>query len=69
MELYWHSYLIDDMHNLYTYELTRSAVFCQHSSLALLCAPSCYLILELLIGVHYDYLFLLSEIFLIPSIL
>ena len=24
--------------------------------------PSCYLIFEILIGVHYDYLFVLSEI-------
>ena len=26
-------------------------------------APSCYLILEHIIGVHYDYLFLLNEIY------
>ena len=31
-------------------------------------APSCYLILELLIGVHHNYLFLLSEIYCSLSI-
>ena len=31
-------------------------------------APSSYLILELLIGVHYDYLFPLSEIYCSTSI-
>ena len=31
-------------------------------------APSCYLIIELPIGVHYDYLFLLSEIYCSYSI-
>ena len=31
-------------------------------------ALSCYLIIEILIGVHYDYLFLLSEIYCSLSI-
>ena len=49
---------MQNMHNMqnpFTYEFTGLAIFCQHASLDL-CAPvlphSCYLILELLIGVH-----------------
>ena len=31
-------YFLDNMQNLFTYELTRSAIFCQHATLAILWA-------------------------------
>ena len=33
----WHSYSLDNAQTVFTYEFTRSTIFCQPASLALLC--------------------------------